>query len=741
MVRFLLADATTIELLKSMKPTLLTHSDFFSSPLLNGAILSAGVIALTAYAVAQPVPQETKPTTEPAPEEASTEITVTARKQPENLQDAPLSDTVITRETIANAGVRNVKEASQYVPNAFIVEFSARKLSNPRFRGIGASPLNPGVTTYFDGVPQFNANSSSIELLDVDQIEFVRGPQGALFGRNTVGGLISVTSLRPSLSRSSGYLFGTGGNYSQAELRGSYTTPIIDDKLGVRLGFGYNKRDGFSTNTVTGNSIDDRRAFFGKGQLLWKPSPDKEVRLILTGERDSDGDYAFNDLAAIRANPFRVTRDFEGFTSRSLAAPTLLFNSTNGKIDFASISGLVSWRTQDLTDLDYSIAPFATRNNREKDTQFTQEFRWASAQDAPVNLSNNWKLKWQAGVSYFKQNYDQNAVNTLNPPLGPLPGFQSISAAALNDRGVGAYGQATFTAGEKLDFIAGLRADYESKQAVLTTATNPPFGAPLVQNLRDRFTEVSPQLGLAYHLRPSRLLYGTISDGFKAGGFNPASPPGTQIYNEEKSRNYEIGLKNSWNEGRVTANLAAYYIDWNNLQLNVPFGAPGQFFISNVGNASSKGVELEVKAQVRPGLDLFAGGGLMRARFGAGSTANGAPVAGNELPFSPDYNAHIGAQYFRPIGGQKTLYARGEGIFYGQYQYDEQNTASQNAYALANFRAGIKSNRWFGEAWIRNAFNKRYVPIAIPYPGLAPSGFIGEPGAPATFGLTAGLYF
>ena len=729
------------QLFKYMKQAHPTHSDLLASHLSKGTMLLAGVLALAAYAVAQPVPQEPKEDKGPSPEEPTTEVTVTARKQPENLQDLPLSDTVITRETIANAGVRTVNEASQYVPNAFIVEFSARKLSNPRFRGIGASPLNPGVTTYFDGVPQFNASSSSIELLDVDQIEFVRGPQGALFGRNTVGGLISITSIRPSLSQSSGMLFGTLGNYSMGELRGSYTAPIIEDKLGFRLGFGYGKRDGFSTNTVTGNSVDDRRAFFGKGQLLWKPSPDKEVRLILTGERDSDGDYAFNDLATVRATPFRVTRDFEGFTTRSLTAPTLLFDQKGEKVNFSSISGLVSWRTQDLTDLDYTIAPFATRNNREKDTQFTQEFRWASAQDAPLNLSDNWKLKWQAGVSYFKQNYDQNTANTLNPPLGPLPGFQSLSAAALDDRGVGAYGQATFTAGEKLDLIAGLRADYESKQALLTTSTNPAFGPPLVQNLRDRFTEVSPQIGAAYRLRPSRLLYGTISDGFKAGGFNPASPPGTQIYNEEKSRNYEIGLKNSWNGGRVTANLAAYYIDWNNLQLNVPFGAPGQFFISNVGNASSKGLELEVKAQMRPGLDLFAGGGLMRTRFGAGSTANGVPVAGNKLPFSPDYNAHIGAQYFRAIGGQKTLYARGEGIFYGKYQYDEQNTASQNAYALANFRAGIKSNRWFGEAWIRNAFNKRYVPIAIPYPGLAPSGFIGEPGAPATFGLTAGFYF
>lgn len=697
---------------------------------------SGAALLLIATQVGAQEPKEPKATEEP-----TTDIIVTARKQPENLQELPLSATALPKEKLDNAGVRTVNDAAAYVPNVFISEFSARKLSNPRFRGIGSSPLNPAVTTYFDGVPQFNANSSSIELLDIDQIEFVRGPQGALFGRNTIGGLINVTSLRPSLSQSSGMLFGTLGNHSMGDLRGTYSAPIIEDKLGYRMGFGYGRRDGYTTNTVTGNTIDDRRGFFGKSQLLWKPADNKQVRLLITGERDSDGDYALNDLAAVRATPFTVTRDFEGFTSRSLTAPTLIFDQTGSKVNFSSISGLVSWRTQDLTDLDYTAFPLALRNNFEKDTQFTQEFRFASAKDAPVNLSDKWKLKWQAGVSYFKQNYDQNATNTLNPPLGPLPGFQSISAAALNDSGFGAYGQGTFTANDKLDLILGLRGDYERKKALLTSSTNPAFGAPLVQNLKDSFSAVTPQIGISYHLTPSRLLYGTISDGFKAGGFNPASPAGTETYGKEKSRNYEIGLKTSSKDNRVTANLAAYYIDWKNLQLNVPFGAPGQFFISNVGNASSKGIELEVNARARRDLEIFAGAGLMRARFGAGSMSNGVAVGGNKLPYSPDYTANAGVQYSRRMSGDKSFYGRAEGIFYGKYQYDDQNTAAQSSYMLANLRAGIKSNKWFAEGWLRNAFDKNYAPIALPYPGLAPSGFIAEPGAPRTIGITAGFYF
>ncbi len=686
--------------------------------------------------------QEPKPADETTDDAAAPDtVTVTAQKQPENLQNLPLSDTVVTKKTIEDAGIRSINEASVYAPNVFINEFSARKLSNPRFRGIGSSPNNPGVTTYIDGVPQLNANSSSLELLDVDQIEFVRGPQGALFGRNTVGGLISITSTRPSLWKSSGDFIGTLGNHSFGDLRGSYSAPLKEGILGYRLGFGYSRRDGYTKNDVTGNTLDDRGAFFGKGQLLWKPAKNREVRLLLTGERARDGDYALNDLAATRANRFHVSRDFEGFTNRDILAPTLIASQYGKKIDMTLISGLVNWKTEDSTDLDYTPLPFATRNNKERDTQISHELRLASAKNAPLRLSENLSLKWQAGVSYFKQNYDQDAFNVLNPPIGPLPGFESHSQAALNDSGIGAYGQATFTAKEKLDFIVGVRGDYERKKALLTAFTNPAFGPPNVQNLKDSFSETTPQFGVAYRLTPSHLLYGTFSQGFKAGGFNPASPAGTELYGQEKSRNYEIGAKTSWLSDRLTANFAAYKIDWQNLQLNVPFGAPGQFFIDNVGNASSKGVELELNARPRPGLDLFAGGGLMNARFSNGSTSGGANVGGNKLPFSPNYTANAGVQYSRAMGKDRTFYGRAEAILYGNYRYDDQNMAGQSAYTIANFRAGVRSEKWFAEGWLRNAFNTNYVPIALPYPGLAPSGFIGEPGAPMTFGLSIGRRF
>src|SRR5215210_8843149 len=163
-------------------------------------------------------------------------VTVTAQKEPEDKQKIPLSVTAIPVTTIENAAIHIVSEAAIFAPNTYFTEWTARKLSTARFRGIGSSPNNPGITTYLDGVPQFNANSSSIELLDVDQIEFIRGPQSALYGRNALGGVINITSGRPSLRGWTGSVSGPYGNFNGGELRATASGPLRTDTLGVGVG-------------------------------------------------------------------------------------------------------------------------------------------------------------------------------------------------------------------------------------------------------------------------------------------------------------------------------------------------------------------------------------------------------------------------------------------------------------------------------------------------------------------------
>ena len=233
-----------------------------------------------------------------------------------------------------------------------------------------------------------------------------------------------------------------------------------------------------------------------------------------------------------------------------------------------------------------------------------------------------------------------------------------------------------------------------------------------------------------------------MSRGFKAGGFNAASPAGVEAYDQEHSWNYEGGVKTSTMGDRLTANVAVFSIDWSDLQVNVPNPqVPGQFFIANAAGARSSGAEFELHARPERGLELFGGAGFTHARFASGSMSSGVDVGGKTLANAPSYTADFGVQYSRPLRGELSVMARAEAFCYGDYEYDDANTQGQSAYTLTNVRAGVHGKHAFAEVWVRNAFDTRYIPTAFPYPGLAPSGFVGENGAPRTFGFRAGVGF
>jgi iron complex outermembrane receptor protein len=673
-------------------------------------------------------------------------VTVTAEKVPENVQDVPASVTAVSKDTLDSAAVHYVGDAAIFAPNVLITDWSARKLSNARFRGIGSSPNNPGVTTYIDGVPQLNGNSSSLELIDVNQIEFVRGPQGALYGRNTLGGLINIVSTAPSRDQWTGSAIGPFGNFNAGDVRLTASGPVVADKLSVGVGLGYSGRDGFTKNDVTGHAIDTRSAFFGKGQLLWTPTAEWQARVILTGERARDGDYGLMDLAALRANPFHASRDYEGFTHRDIVAPTFLVSHSGSTVDVSTVTGFVWWKTEDFTDLDYTARPLITRDNNERDLQFTEEVRLTPARNVARPLTDQIDVKWQAGVFIFTQRYQQDAVNNFSPfvlsQFLPFAVSQHSPQSSLDDNGVGTYGQGTLTFAKKFDATFGVRVDREDKSANLNVFYAPAIAAPSAVNASKDFSDVSPQVTGTYHIAAGNVLYITAARGFKAGGFNSASPAGSEAYGPEHSWNYEAGAKTSWLGNRLTADGAVFVIDWRDLQLNVPNPAvPAQFYISNVGSARSKGVELSLLARPIPALDVFGSVGYTDAHFGAGTLSSGVPVGGNWLPTTPEYTANIGATYSHNVRQGIAAYGRFDVAFTGSYKYNDTNTVGQDAYSLANVRAGVRGKRAFGELWMKNAFDTKYIPVAFAYGSLAPSGFLGEMGAPRTYGVRVGLTF
>jgi len=403
------------------------------------------------------------------------DVIVVVAKHPTLSQETPASVSALSGTMLMDAGVNLIGEAAEYAPNVNMVEFTDRALSQPYFRGIGSGPNNPAVTTYIDGVPQLHGYSANIELLDVAQVEFVRGAQGMFYGRNTVGGVIHILSESPSFSSWEYSVEGEYGSYDLFRGKFRFSGPLIQNELGLSLAAGYSSREGFSVNDITGNDIDNREAFFGKLQMEWLPTDAWSARFILFTEQDRDGDYALHDLAALRENPYHVQRDFEGYSDRDITAPSLTVVYHGDRLDFVSTSGLVKWETNSETDLDYSPLPFVQREFELRNDQFSQEFRWNSAEGSPLELTDDLKLAWQAGILFFTQTFRETSTNHIAPPSFVS---QTFSLARLEDTGLGAFAQATLTVWDLWDLALGLRYDYEEKEAELQTFTVPSFAPP-----------------------------------------------------------------------------------------------------------------------------------------------------------------------------------------------------------------------------------------------------------------------
>ena len=627
--------------------------------------LAACVVLLAAVFAPRPaLAQSQSPQNTDDPLRFDAAITVIAAKEPEDKQKVPVSVTAVTKGTLDRLGAAIVSDAAILAPNTLYTEFTARSQSSPRFRGIGGSQSIPGITTYIDGVPQLRTNSANIELIDVSQIEFVRGPRSSLFGRNTLGGLVNVTSVRPSTAKWDGAFSVPFGNFSAWAARGAASGPNqreAESGLLVRAG----RAGRVHRQRRHRHDVDSRSGTSLKAQALWKPAKNWEAQVIVSGERARDGDYALNDYDALRANPFHVSRDFEGHTDRDIFNTTIQARHEGARVTMSANTGFVTWKTQDVTDLDYSPVPAVVRDNTEEDFQFTQEVRFASAKAAPLRIADRAMLKWQAGAFFFTQNYDQNAVNNISPGLFGPPPVALHSPAELDDAGVGLFGQGTLTFNESLDVTVGARFDYEGKNATLSSFSEPPLQPPTATVGDESFSNVSPQVAVVFRPHRDVSIYGDVSRGFKAGGFNASAPPGRETFDEELAWHYEAGLKSVWLDGRVLTNAALFYIDWDQLQTFLPNPqVPTQFFIGNAGAASSKGMEFEVNARPARGVDVFSAIGFTNAHFGDGSTTSGLDISGNEIPLAPDYTVSLGVQYAHPTP-HGAVFARADVVWYG----------------------------------------------------------------------------
>lgn len=706
----------------------------------RGSLILASVLVCS-HALAERLERPAEPV------QVLPDVVVTARKRPESEQAVPGSMSVRTADQLAGAGTADLRDAAAGIPNLTLGTFAARRLTYPYVRGIGSGQNAPGVTTYIDGVPQLSNVTANQELLGVERIEFLRGPQGALYGSDSLGGVIHVVPRMPSYHPDRNVRISAGSHgFHAGDL--SVAGPIGDSGVLLRLDGGYAAREGYTRNRVTGRDLDSREAWAGRVQFYLPVQGDWDFRLSLTTQRDRDGGYALYDLDSIRSTPHRASHDFEGYNHRDLAQPVFTARRHGEKTDFVSITAWQWWQTRDRTDLDYTPADLVRKDASEDARAWIQEWRLSSPVEDPVVLGDRLTMNWLAGIFAFHQESTRRDLTDYRPggvPLGLWSApFRMQRDARREDAGAGLFGHAAITLDERWEMGLGLRYDYQHRTA--ETSSRIPPGPPISASNPSRdFNQVSPSATLGYRVTPAMLVYADVAKGYRAGGFNAIAPPDRSSYDEEVSVNVEVGLKSTWLDERLSANAALFHTDWEDIQVNafLPGGSPSDYYVANGGRAWSRGAEIELRANPWRPLELFAGAGLLDTRYRSGSQSADGDVSGNELPFAPRFIWQAGFDYGYSLGHRGRAFLRSDVTGTSRYYYDASNRESQSSHARVNLRLGLETGPWRTEFWVRNLFDRETVPLAIPY-GQDAQGhrvYIGESGAPRTMGISLARAF
>ncbi|MBK8977239.1 MAG: TonB-dependent receptor [Planctomycetes bacterium] len=704
-------------------------------------LTTASVFALAGCAALRPPPQEPPPAARATQEPAATErVVVTARKWEESPADVPRSVTAITSEMIRDRGATTIRDLAGYVPNMLLTEFTARRLSFPFVRGVGSGQGEPAVATFVDGVPQLTVSSTNLELVDVERVEFLRGPFGALYGRNTIGGAIHVISKTPP-EQPRIDAGATLGNYGSQAYDLAVGGPVAGDELAASFAGRYSRRDGYTTNDFTNDDVDSRDSYFGRAQLLWEPDQDTRLRFVVYGERSRDGGFVLSNLAGLRADPYRINQDFEGETSRDILASSLTWNEYGDDVDFVSITSLQGWQIAESADFDFSALDGVRRFTAEDQDYVYQEVRFESAPGSNVALGDDVQLRWLVGASGFHSDSSRAATNEfraggagiLFPPA--MVGSDRVTGD-FADWSASLFGQAALLFGDGFEVSAALRYDFESRSADIDRVFDSNGLVVPVSSTRDdeTFDEVLPRGSVAYRFSENVKGYVLAARGFKAGGFNLSAPAGSEAFGPETSWTYEAGVKTEWLDERVTANLAVFHVDWDDMQLS-QFDANAGGYVTNAGRSTSEGIELEVGAEPLDEFAVSAALGLLQTGFDEFVDQYGQDAAGNSLPFAPAMTLGLGVQYTHAIDESAAGFARVDFFHVGEYFYDAGNRESAR-YSVTDLRIGVRGDHWRLDGFLANAFDEVYVPIAFQPSPADPSVFVGQNGAPRTFGFS-----
>ena len=667
------------------------------------------------------------------------EIIVTAQKREQNVQSIPIAVTALGEDTLRNANIVTIDDVAKHTPGFTITNYNP-VTTQPFIRGVGSDPADAGSDTsvgvFIDGVYAGRAGGYRVDMFDLQRVEVLRGPQGTLFGRNVAGGALNILSNAPG-REFGGDLELTAGDYDLLGARGMVTGPLTSSLAG-RLAFSVRQRDGSTKNTVTGRDLHDEDNQSVRGRLLWEPSDSLAINLIADySEDDLKGPAAKNfkgDPAAALGSvglgllvpflvptskdPFRIEAEFDGYTEREMGSVTLQADWETGLGTFTSVSG---YRYNDFDYLEdvfglafdpaSGIAPLLTDTTDEESDQLSQELRLTSVKD---------NLAWTVGAYFLQQDVDQ--VQTFAPLGVPVRYDQSADTTSY-----AVFAHGTLPISEQWAITAGGRYTYDEKDFDLFTEgveigfglltpdpANPEAGSvPFDASDDDSWSKFTPKVSLEYTPNDDIFAYATWSQGYKSGGYNGVATnftAATTPFDEETVNNYELGLKTDFLDDRMRLNIAAFYMDYEDLQVFVSsFESTVGLLVDNAGEADVYGLEAEFFFSPNDRLDLTASYAYLDAEIGNNEIDT--VKEGNNLTRAPEHSASAAVQYRWPLGDFGNLLLRADYAWQDKIYFQPENyeLSAQDSYGLLHLRAALQAGSgWEMAVWVKNATDEEY---------------------------------
>lgn len=691
------------------------------------------------------------------------EVIVTARKRPELFRNLPMTESVITSQAIKSANITSPRDFIAMVPNMTLVQTQNVGNAFVTIRGISqARNSEPSVAVIVDGVEETDPEEFAQELYNIQQIEVLKGPQGALYGRDAIGGAIIITTTPPS-NHFEGSVTAGVGNGPAERGRGVISGPIDSSgtlKYSAALNF-YNT-DGYLENVYLHRKADPYRDYSGRLRLLWEPSDALSADLRLFYDRVQTTAYYYVIPRNNEANPFSsfstppnanditspIQVNNEGTDNRDIIdIPLKLdyrpgFGTITSVTDYDQTKEIDTGDAYDFRPIPTSIAydfffaaipPALGGPLDESQSQFIRVRSWS--EDLRFTSPSKEQFTWIAGLYFLHKERFISTDNIVDRGLGvpavyetplvdpanPLATNTNVTflADGQKSNAWAAYGDATYKLSQAWEVDAALRYDEDK---VRNTTLTPPAFLALVLDPTAFTGEVrthtwgawQPKLTLRYKPSDDWTLYTDWSRGFRSGGFNQtgvgtvAAASGIKgvndLFNAEIADTYELGVKGEMLDHRLSLDADVYHTHSSNGYFFVYLASNSTQNLGNL-NATYKGAEIQLTAYPTDHLQLYAGYGYTDSRI----TKMADPtVLGNQAPLVSRDTVNAGAMYDHPLGGGLTGMARLDFQNIGRTWWDPQNSTSRDPISLVNLNLGIRGGQWTVTAWSKNLTNKIY---------------------------------